>query len=36
MDIPSVRTITLVGDMPQRLLDDAAATPYAGYYLGDD
>lgn len=36
MGIPSVRTITLVGDMPQRLLDDAAAAPYVGYYLGDD
>src|SRR5690606_3179559 len=28
MDIPSVRTLTLVGDMPQRLMDDAACAPH--------
>jgi hypothetical protein len=33
VDIPSVRVVPLAGDMPQRLLDQAAATPY--YYLGE-
>src|SRR5690554_2667505 len=30
------RVVADVGDMPQRLLHDAAAAPYVGYYLGDD
>ena len=33
VDIPSVRVVPLAGGMPQRLLDQAAATPY--YYLGE-